>query len=65
MDSVQIVPPSEGGSFVDNFLNISSISMENNIAQKDETAMPEFYEVYGVMPGNGLYQAPENRPAVW
>ena len=80
MDSVQIVPPSEGGSFVDNFLNISSISMENNIAQKAMidvhapnkvrvnavlSAMPEFYEVYGVMPGNGLYQAPENRPAVW
>ena len=29
------------------------------------SAMPEFYEVYGIMPGDGMYQAPENRPAIW
>lgn len=29
------------------------------------SAMPEFYEVYGVLPGDGMYQAPENRPGIW
>ena len=29
------------------------------------SAMPEFYEIYGVVPGDGVYQAPENRPAIW
>lgn len=29
------------------------------------SAMPEFYEIYGVVPGDGMYQAPENRPAIW
>ena len=41
MDSVQIVPPSEGGSFVDNYLNIRSVSMEDNIARKDEPIEPD------------------------
>ena len=29
------------------------------------SAMPEFYEIYGVVPGDSMYQAPENRPAIW
>lgn len=29
------------------------------------SAMPEFYEIYGVMPGDGMYQTPEDRPGIW
>lgn len=29
------------------------------------SAMPEFYEVFDVTEGDGMYQLPENRPGIW
>ena len=60
MDSVQIVPPSEGGSFVDNYLNIRSISMENNIARKDEPIEPDDWSGVSTYAVNAFYQPSYN-----
>ena len=26
---------------------------------------PEFYEAYGVVPGDGMYKSPEERVSIW
>lgn len=56
MDSVQIVPPSEGGSFIDNYLNVRKISVENNIANKDEPMEPDDWSGVATYTVNAFYQ---------
>ena len=29
------------------------------------SSMPEFYEAYGVVPGDGMYKSPEERVSIW
>lgn len=29
------------------------------------SAMDKFYEIFDIQPGNGMYKAPEERPAIW
>lgn len=29
------------------------------------SSMPEFYEAYGIVPGDGMYKAPEERVSIW
>lgn len=60
MDSVRIVPPSEGGNLVDNYLNVLSINMENNITQKDEPMEPDDWSGVAVYVVNAFYSPSQN-----
>lgn len=60
MESVRIVPPSEGGNLVDNYLNLLSVSMEYNIAKKDEPLEPDDWSGTAVYIVNAFYNPSQN-----
>lgn len=60
LDSIRIYSPAEGGSLVDNILNLSRIEIQDMYERKDEPVDPERWEAANAFTVNAFYSPSEN-----